>query len=29
MQWFISNYLPYDPDLFLLEKLPLLEKIER
>ena len=28
MVWFINNYLPFDPDLFLMEKLPLLEKIE-
>lgn len=28
MIWFINNYLPYDPDLFLHEKINLLEKIE-
>lgn len=28
MVWFINNYLPFDPDLYLREKLPLLEKIE-
>lgn len=28
MCWFISNYLPFDPDLFLHERLPQLEKLE-
>lgn len=28
MAWFIGNYLPYDPDFYLKERIPLLEKIE-